>query len=61
MAISIITVPIGIRALRVTAVDLVSKKLGIAHIHKSYKEYVENELEVAKFTDNALKFLEEEP
>lgn len=29
------------------------KKLGIAHIHKSYKEYVENELEVAKFTDNA--------
>ena len=38
---------------KTTAADLVSKKLGIVHIHKSYKEYVKNELEVAKFTDSA--------
>jgi cytidylate kinase len=38
---------------KTTVAELVSEKLGIAHIHKSYKEYVKSELEVAKFTDNA--------
>ncbi|MCL4404802.1 cytidylate kinase family protein [Candidatus Marsarchaeota archaeon] len=38
---------------KTTVADLVSKKLGIPHIHKSYKEYVKSELEIAKFTENA--------
>lgn len=38
---------------KTTVANLVSAKLGIVHIHKSYKEYVKSELQIAKFTDNA--------
>ncbi|MEM0154936.1 MAG: cytidylate kinase family protein [Methanothrix sp.] len=38
---------------KTTVAELVSEKLGIAHIHKSYKEYVKSEMDVAKFTENA--------
>jgi cytidylate kinase len=38
---------------KTTVAELVAATLGITHIHKSYKEYVKSEFDIAKFTDGA--------
>jgi cytidylate kinase len=38
---------------KTTIAELVANKLGIEHIHKSYKEYVKSEFDIAKFTSEA--------
>lgn len=38
---------------KTTAANTVAENLNIPHIHKSYKDYVKSEFEIAKFTENA--------